>query len=102
MAIIYNLELNEQAEYQLKEAIAWYEDQKENLGNLFLAEIKKSLVYITDNPFQYSKIYKDFRKCLTKTYPYWIFYEIVEKDAKIIVLGFFHTSRNPKNWKKLF
>ena len=87
-----------EAESDLQEAYAWYEDQSKGLGADFILCVDASLSLIQRSPELYAQVHKNIRRALTRRFPYGIFY-ITEVD-KIIVLAVLHVKRNPKPWKK--
>lgn len=76
----------------------WYEEKGTGLGEDFLRIFYALAEEIRRYPLIYQTVYKDFRRCLLKRFPYAIYYR-VEKD-KIIVYGLFHCARDPKTLKK--
>jgi len=97
----YTIEISETAENHISDAALWYEEQKEGLGKQFLSAVKVCFDLIERNPHIYIKLYKILHKTLIKTYPYFIFFTISEDHQKVVIIAVLHTSRNPKNWKKL-
>ena len=87
-----------EAESDLQEAYAWYEDQSKGLGADFILCVDAALSLIQRSPESYAQVHKNIRRALTRRFPYGIFY-IAEVD-KIIVLVVVHVKRNPKHWQK--
>ncbi|VEN75341.1 Predicted plasmid stabilisation protein ParE [Candidatus Desulfarcum epimagneticum] len=81
----------------LDEAYSWYEDRRHGLGEDFLTCVDTVVQTICRNPGLYAKIYKDYRRALTRRFPYAVFYE--HMDGKIIIYSVFHTSQSPDKWK---
>jgi hypothetical protein len=73
---------------------AWYEEKYSGCGDDFLRMFYTCIAEIELNPFQYPKLYLEFRRGLLHKFPYAIYYKI-ERDV-IIVFGLFHCARNPK------
>lgn len=86
-----------EAEFDLKEAFAWYEKQKEGLGKDFLAQIDNSINLIEETPRACQKIFKNVRRYLIHRFPCGIFYFI--NITEVIVIAIFHVKRNPAIWK---
>jgi len=82
-----------EAEDDLKEAYAWYEDKRTGLGYDFLLQVDAGLNLIARNPNIHPIEYKETRKHLVKRFPYKIIY-LFEKE-KIIVLAVIHSRRSP-------
>ena len=87
-----------EAESDIQEACAWYEDQSKGLGADFILCIDAALSLIQRYPELYAQVHKNIRRALIRRFPYGIFY-IAEVD-KIIVLAVLHVKRNPKHWQK--
>lgn len=87
-----------EAESDIQEAYAWYEDQSKGLGADFILCVDAALSLIQRSPELYAQVHKNIRRALTRRFPYGIFY-IAEVD-KIIVLAVLHVKRNPKHWQK--
>lgn len=86
-----------EAEKDLSEAFAWYEDKRCGLGFDFLLQVDAGLQFIARNPKIYAPIYKGTRKHIIKRFPYKIIY-LIEKE-RIIILGIIHGRRSPKVMK---
>jgi len=85
-------------ELDLKDAFNWYEEQKLGLGNKLIDAIDNCISSISNNPESFPFVHNNIRRALIKKFPFGIFY--VSEKSKIIILAFFHLSRNPKVWKK--
>lgn len=90
----FTLSISETAENDIREAYLWYEDQKQDLGNLFEAEFLKAVKSISINPFKTQIKYGDIRVHFLEKFPFGIHFVIKENDVRIIAV--FHTSRETK------
>lgn len=82
-----------------KEAYDWYELQQLGLGSTFMDELESCYNRLEAWPNAYSKINKNFRQIILKTFPYVLVFEIIKHD--VIIYAVFHTSRSPrKKFKK--
>lgn len=95
----YLLEFVQEAENDLHKSIAWYDAQKSGLGKIFYKNVKSVLSTVKINPFHFPVIFNESRHALVKNFPFKIHFLINEEQKKIIVLGIFHTSRNPEVWE---
>ena len=59
--------------------------------------VEESLEKISRDPKLYPAIHKKIRRAMIRRFPYGILC-FLEKD-EIVVVGVFHSSRNPKRWK---
>ncbi len=80
------------AEADLQSAWSWYETQRAGLGDEFLAEIDFAVSQLEENPKRRPFYYRNFRRLLTRRFPYKIFYRI--EDGRTIVFRVWHTSRD--------
>ena len=72
----------------------WYDEQQDGLGFEFIAEIKKTIKRIEQNPLQFPKEKTYIHKALVDRFPYSIFFYI--NDITINIFAIFNHSRNPK------
>jgi plasmid stabilization system protein ParE len=87
-----------EAQAEFDQAADWYEEQKPGLGADFLAAVRKVVQRIEAAPALYAVVRKSVRMGMVERFPYAIFYRI-EQD-RILVISVFHTSRDPKIWRR--
>ena len=68
------LVIRPEAEADALEAYRWYSEQLPGLGDDFLAEIDRALESIRANPEAHRKLHREFRRVLTRRFPYAVFY----------------------------
>ena len=90
--------LRPEAEADALEAYRWYSEQLPGLGGEFLAEIDRALESILANPEAHQKQHREFRRVLTRRFPYAVFYAI--RGDRIVVFAILHTARDPRLWKE--
>ncbi|MEQ9467203.1 MAG: type II toxin-antitoxin system RelE/ParE family toxin [Ekhidna sp.] len=95
----YSIKIESEAKEDIQDAIDWYNNQKPGLGTLFLEEIKSSIEQLKINP-HYQKRYSEVRCLPTRIFPFMIHFTLDEGESIVIVRGVFHTSINPKKWKR--
>ncbi len=86
-----------QADMELVEAIGYYDYQMSGLGHRFLQEVEQAIGRITAMPEAWTKIGKNTRRCLLKSFPYAIFY--FAEGNEIIVTTVAHLHRCPDYYK---
>ncbi len=86
--------LTSEAEDDIAEADAWYEERSRGLGERFLHEVQRCLVFIIENPKGFQRVYLQFRQAPLSHFPFVIIYRI-EADM-IIIVRVFHTSQHPE------
>lgn len=87
-----------EAEAELAEAFAWYEERISGLGLAFLFCVEAAIHAIQRNPRRHGIVHRSIRRALIRRFPYQVLY-IVDKD-RITVLAVFHAKRDPKRWTK--
>ncbi len=78
----------------LKKAYAWYEEQKEGLGETLLKEANICFDKLEKQPGIYAIVKGNFREINLRTFPYVLVFSI--EETEVIIYTVFHTSRNPK------
>jgi plasmid stabilization system protein ParE len=86
------------AETDVADAAAWYENQSAGLGAEFLDEILAACNIIAENPQMYPVLHRGTRRAVIHKFPFGIYYR-VENDL-VTVVGVMHASRDPNKWKK--
>ena len=79
-----------EAEAELLDARAWYEEERVGLGALFAAAIETTVTLILQNPLAYPRVKDDTR-------PYAVYFRRI--DDEIVVLAVMHGRRNPRRWR---
>jgi toxin ParE1/3/4 len=79
------------AEVDLQEAWSWYESKRIGLGDEFIAEFHVSVRQLETNPERRPLYYRDFRRLITRRFPYKLFYRI--EGNRVIVFRVLHTKR---------
>jgi plasmid stabilization system protein ParE len=79
------------ADADIQEARDWYETQRPGLGDEFLLALAEAFSRLEESPLQFPVYYLDFRRALTETFPYKIFFRI-EGDS-VIVFRILHAAR---------
>lgn len=97
------LKLSPFAEKDLAESMRWYKEAQEGLDILFLKEVDNILHAILRNPSSFSVRYKrkgfGIRVAPVPKFPFVVIYFIDPRFDYLVVQAFWHTSRNPENWK---
>ena len=92
-----DLILSPEAEEEVADAYAWYEEQCIGLGEEFILCLDAALSSIARNPQIHQVVYKNIRRTVLRRFPYCIFF--IEEYEHIHVLAVFHAHRNPSEWK---
>lgn len=89
------------AELEAAEAVIWYEDKREALGDEFLTELEGTFARIRDTPAAMSKAEwysgaHDLRRCRLKRFPYVVTFLL--RPDEVVVVAVSHLRRRPLYW----
>lgn len=91
------LKIRPAAENDLLEAAAWYDGEREGLGDELLDEVTTTLRRIEEMPEMYARVDGPIRRALVRRFPYGVFY-MIDGDA-VVVTAVLHLHRRPETWK---
>ena len=86
-----------EAEQDLADAAAWYEEQRQGLGHDFLDEVLRMLSSIAEAPLIYPDIHRNTRRAVIRRFPFSIYFRL--ENSAVVVVAIIHGSRNPLRWK---
>ncbi len=89
--MIWPVIIRPNAEADLSEAWAWYESQRPGLGDECMIEIRTAIRQLETDPKRRPFYYRDFRRLLTRRFPYKLFYRI--ENGRVIVFRILHAKR---------
>ena len=92
----YRVKVDQNAEAELDEAMAWYEAKQTGLGLRLLDEFYDTVSFLKERPEIYSPVYMNFRRAPVKQFPFVVFYAIDEAQKQVIILSVWHTNRDPE------
>lgn len=92
---MYSIVVKPEAEQEIREGLAWCENQKQGLGAELFKEILEVMARIKSNPEHIQKRYKDFRIAFTKRFRYGIHFTV--EDKVVYVHAVWHTSKKPRD-----
>ena len=84
------------AQWEVNDAVHWYNDQKIGLGIEFLDELDMAIRRIAAFPESYQEIEQGLRRCLLPRFPYGLIYGIDKKTIVIVAIA--HLHREPRYW----
>jgi plasmid stabilization system protein ParE len=61
---------------EIRDAAAWYEQQRLGLGNDFYNQIVACIQGIQSNPYCYAPVHEDIREGVPDRFPYRVYYRI--------------------------
>ena len=85
------------ARTEVREIIAYYNQQREGLGLEFVSELKQTLMRIRHYPEAWSPLSPRVRRCRVNRFPYSVIYQ-VRKDV-LLIAAIQHHSKEPNSWR---
>lgn len=85
------------AERDISEACAWYDEQQQDLGTEFLTSLNSKFLQLSEIPELNPPEYKTIRRSAVTRFPYVIYYRIVRNTIEVIAV--LHGSRSPRAWR---
>ena len=84
----------DEARFDLIEISEWYGNETPGLDIKFRKAVEGAIEKILSNPSSFALVNKrgKYRRCLTDTFPYKIYYRVSEEE--ITVVAIIHTSRS--------
>jgi len=93
----YTLRFLDEAERELRDAVADYDAQKKGLGRRFSNELKEKLRFLRKMPMAHGIVERDIRRAVLKHFPYVVLYRVGEME--VVVLSIFYAKRDPADWQ---
>ena len=92
------LHVRDEAELDVIDAVAWYEDQRSGLGGEFLIELDAGMQRIVHTPLQFPVVRDSVRRALLHRFPYSVYFLV--SDDMVDVVAVLHQHRNPRTWEE--
>ncbi|MEZ0271994.1 MAG: type II toxin-antitoxin system RelE/ParE family toxin [Methylophilaceae bacterium] len=86
------------AQYELDEAIEYYNSEVPELGNAFLLETLAVIERICQYPEGWHPLSPNTRRCRLRRFPYGVVYAML--DGEIVILAVAHLHRKPDYWRE--
>ena len=86
-----------EAEQELREAARYYESEAPGLGVTYIAEVRRVVRSIIENPYTAAAVGSGIRRKVLSNFPYNILYS-VERDV-IVIVAVAHQKRRPRYWR---
>ena len=85
-----------EAQGELLEAQAWYEQRSTGLGFEFARSADAAIARALRMPFAFPQIEAEFRHVILRKFPYSVIYH--PSESELVVVSFFHHRRKPGSW----
>ncbi len=97
----WRVSLLDGARREMRRAAAYYEHEREGLGDRFLDEVAAVRTRIAAHPERYQPwpTAPDYRQAIVDVFPFVVFYRIDEVRRAVVVVAISHTRREPGYWK---
>lgn len=86
-----------EAQADVEEAFAWYEEQRLGLGEAFRRAVDLAVESIEAHPEAYAILHRKTRRVLLPRFPYGLYYRVL--DRNIVVVACLHGKRHPRTWR---
>jgi plasmid stabilization system protein ParE len=86
------------ADDEVRDAYAWYQNERQGLGDDFLAELRAAYLRIIEGPRRYQATSTGVRRVQLRRFPY-IVYFVIEGEV-VIVFAVLHARRDPAIWQR--
>lgn len=98
---MYKVSYRPRATKELVEAVEYYNDKQDGLGERFLREVQSKLEIVKKQPDYYAIKNNFSREVKIKDFPYQIIYRVDEQYKVVVIQSIFHIKRNPQNKYRL-
>ena len=92
-----NVHFLDPAKGELKDAVAYYDRQREGLGDEFAQEVADTVEKIAASPGAGSILAANVRRCRTNRFPYGVVYAVRGED--LLIIAVMHMRRKPGYWQ---
>ena len=93
-----SLRIQPQAELDVSDAAAWYEEQRPGLGIELLQELDSVMQRVVQSPFQFPLIQNEVRRALLRRFPYSAYFRVSDETVDLIAV--LHQHRDPSTWQQ--
>lgn len=83
-----------EAEADVLESAAWYDEQQPGLGDRFLDELDEAVASLSRDAMAFRVRFRDVRRVNLSTFPYGVFYRV--NGEVVEVLAVLHGARHPR------
>lgn len=79
------------------DAVAYYDGEQPGLGGEYLDDIEAILARIEENPLQFPIVDADFRRAMSRRFPYFVYFRVTGVVARVRAI--LHQHRGPDAYK---
>ena len=92
-----NSEFLPEADEEFREAVRYYEKEAPGVGLRFVAEVRRGVTFITENPYAAAGAGSGIRRKILNHFPYSLLYAI--ESELIVIVAVAHQKRRPRYWR---
>ena len=92
-----NSEFLPEADDEFREAARYYETEAPGVGVAFIAEVRRAVRWIIENPYAAVAVGSGLRSKMLNHFPYNILYSV--KHELILIVAVAHQKRRPRYWR---
>jgi plasmid stabilization system protein ParE len=92
-----NSEFLPEADQEFREAVHYYENQAAGVGFRFIAEVRKGLTFMTENPYAAPAVGRGIRRKVLNHFPYSLLYAV--ESELVLIVAVAHQKRRPSYWR---
>lgn len=85
-----------EADRELFESFAWYEQKREGLGAEFARAVVDLITRLADHPFAFPRVYGEVRRATLRRFPYAVYFRLSADEIVVLAV---HGRQNPSRWQ---
>jgi len=89
-----NSEFLPEADDEFREAVRYYENEAPGVGLRFIAEVRRGVTFITENPFGAVAVGSGIRRKVLNHFPYSLLYAV--ESELVVIVAVAHQKRRPR------
>lgn len=90
----YRIQIDEEAEDEIRSAKDWYENRSWGLGEKFIIEINESILSLLNPKIDHKLVFKHYRRLLLRNFPYTVYYMRDETELVIRIIAVLHNKQS--------
>lgn len=87
-----------EAEVDLAEGVAWYNQKHHGLGAEFAAAVREAVQFASEFPDAGGPLGTELRRVFVKSFPYYVLYG--QSSTQLLVTAIAHFRRRPGYWRE--
>jgi toxin ParE1/3/4 len=86
-----------EADEEFREAVRYYENEAPGVGLRFVAEVRRGVTFIAENPYAATTVGSGIRRKVLNHFPYSLLYAV--ESELILIVAVAHQKRRPRYWR---